>query len=444
VGLDTAGRQGGSPDSPADVPKQQPVETQTEVTKWAASPFERWSPPSFAASFRGPHADPPLDRWEAVLRAERSLPYQLSRLASQKPRLARLVGVPGDLFAQPAKRLEDRERRAARVARTRLGRLLGRAPRSEPQIRLDHTGDGRPKPAPLLDGEIDGALAMLADVPFEELQERGWHLQPNNYAWPLNDVPFLRRNPELWARPRVPRGIEMDVEGQLDLLRHLSRYAHELADVRNGPEHRPGEFVWQNGAFSAADAFAYYGLVRDLKPKRVIEIGAGASSLLLARAVQANDGDTHVTLVEPNPRWDVLGELPSGWEFRHTILQKAGLEMFDELTAGDVVFYDGSHCVETGGDVNWLLFRVFPRLARGVWIHFHDIHWPHDYPAQWVLNEGLTWNEQYFLQAFLMHNSKYRVRLAMAMLTRMRRDDMRELFPDRPFGWSVWIQKNPG
>ena len=32
----------------------------------------------------------------------------------------------------------------------------------------------------------------------------------------------------------------------------------------------------------------------------------------------------------------------------------------------------------------------------------------------------------------------------MAMLRRMRRDDLKEVFPDRPFGWSVWIQKDPG
>jgi hypothetical protein len=79
-----------------------------------------------------------------------------------------------------------------------------------------------------------------------------------------------------------------------------------------------------------------------------------------------------------------------------------------------------------------------------VWIHFHDVHWPQDYPAQWVLNDGLTWNEQYILQAFLMHNAKYRVRIAMAMLRRLRHADLRAVFPDRPFGWSVWIQKDPG
>ena len=35
-----------------------------------------------------------------------------------------------------------------------------------------------------------------------------------------------------------------------------------------------------------------------------------------------------------------------------------------------------------------MFFEVLPRLAPGVWIHFHDIFWPLDYPAEWVLHEG--------------------------------------------------------
>ena len=77
------------------------------------------------------------------------------------------------------------------------------------------------------------------------------------------------------------------------------------------------------------------------------------------------------------------------------------------------MFYDRSHCVFTGSDVNWVLFEVMPRLAEGVSVHFHDIFWPYDYSTHWILDEGLTWNEQYFLQAFLMHNDAWRVRLAL-------------------------------
>jgi Methyltransferase domain len=379
------------------------------------------------APFRGGRAAPPLERWENLLRAERSLPARLRALGQQ----------PG------AKTLEDRERGAARVAASLLGRISRALASPEPAVVLARNEIGRPQPGPLLDAEIDRALALLADVPFEELQERGWHLQPNNFCWPLNDVPFLRREPQLWAQPRTPTGIRWLVEDQIELVRRLATYKTELADVPDGAG-RPGQFTWDNNSFGAMDAVAYYGLVRELKPKRVIEVGAGYSSLLLARALTANGGDADVLLVDPYPNMKLLGDLPAGWRLERKIVQKVPLPEFKALEAGDVLFYDGSHCVETGGDVNWMLFRVLPLLKRGVWIHFHDIFWPFEYSADWVLNEGLSWNEQYILQAFLMHNRAYRARLANAMLTVHESRVFEELFPEWPFGASVWIEKDPG
>jgi hypothetical protein len=376
-----------------------------------------------------------------VLRGERTVAFRLASLASKVPWLARLVGVPVGMSAEAAGSLRLRERRLELVERTRPARLLRSSRATRAPVSLVFTPDGRPKPGPLTDREIGAALELVADMPFEELQERGWNVQPNHWCWPLNDVPFLRRHPELWRKSEMPRGVDWDVDGQVDLIRRLAGYAPELADVPLGPEHRPGEFVWGNGAFGAADAYAYYGLLRELKPQHVVEVGAGVSSLVLGRALEANGGDAEVTLIEPGPRWGVLGDLPKGWRLVETIVQLADPKIFEPLVEGDVLFYDGSHCAEAGGDVNWMFFEVLPRLAPGVWIHFHDIYWPLDYPAEWVLHEGLTWNEQYLLQTFLMHNDAYRVRLAMAMLTVEQGQVIRELFPERPFGASVWLQK---
>jgi len=402
--------------------------------------FRQWRPPSLTAPFRGRDV-PPVERWEAVLRGERTLTYRVASLASKVPLLARLVGVPAGMWTEPAASLNVREQRLALVERTRLARLLRSTRATRAPVSLAFTPDGRPKPGPLTDREIDAGLELLADMPFEELQERGWNVQPNHWCWPLNDVPFLRRYPELWGGREIPRGVDWDLDGQVELIRRLGGYAPELADAPVGPEHQPGEFVWENGAFGVADVYAYYGLLRDLKPRHVVEVGAGASSLVLARALKASGSDAEVTLIEPGPRWQVLGELPQGWQLVETIVQQADLKLFDPLAEGDVLFYDGSHCAETGGDVNWMFFEVLPRLAPGVWIHFHDIFWPLDYPAPWVLHEGLTWNEQYLLQAFLMHNDAYRVRLVMSMLTGERPQVLAELFPGRAHGVSVWIEK---
>jgi hypothetical protein len=97
--------------------------------------------------------------------------------------------------------------------------------------------------------------------------------------------------------------------------------------------------------------------------------------------------------------------------------------------------------VRTGSDVNWMLFEVLPRLSPGVWVHFHDIFWPHDYLEPWIFDEGLSWNEQYFLQAFLMNNEAYRVRLAAAMLRTFKEGLLNDFEGDTTAAGSVWLEK---
>ena len=298
----------------------------------------------------------------------------------------------------------------------------------------------RPRPSPELSTEIDRSLALLSELPFEELQQRGWHLQRTDGDCPLNDVPFLRRNPDLWVRPRLPASIDWELDAQEELVSRIAGHAPELEDVADADPGRAGEFVWQNGVFTGADAYAYYGLVRELEPARVLEVGAGWSSTLLARALRANKKQAAVTLVDPIINRGVLGDLVEQWDVIERGVQHVDPGVFASLRSGDVLFYDGSHCVRTAGDVNWMLFHVLPSLADGVWIHFHDIFWPRDYFAEWVLNDGLSWNEQYALEAFLSGNDHYRVRLAVGALRARRRDRLRELLP-RLAGGSVWLQK---
>ena len=198
-------------------------------------------------------------------------------------------------------------------------------------------------------------------------------------------------------------------------------------------------YAWDNGAYGGADAYAYYGLVRRLQPRRGVGVGAGGSSLQLARALARNETAADVTLIEPHPDDDLFPALPREWTVRRAILQRAGFDVFERLEAGDVCFYDGSHCLTTAGDVTWFLFEVLPRLAPGVFVHFHDLFFPDDYHDAWIFDEGLSWNEQYALQAFLMHNGAYRVRLANHLLYRLRPDAIAELHGAD--GGSVWLEK---
>jgi hypothetical protein len=416
----------------------------------ARPPAGEWSQPTFTAHLRG-HGPgvPPLAAHEERLVHENSIAFRVVSRVARVPGLRHVAGaVPRRIgSAETVAPHSD----PAVVLSTPLYRRLEALRRSRLYRRLWAQGMRRlvrrdPPPATSAAGlgdwtsrRTDEAIEALRSVPFEEIQRRGWHFQPNHFYWPLNDVAFLRENSGLWHDRGLPRGIAWDLDDQLELARKVHAYLPELEDVPDLPQEGRARFVWQNNAFSGADAIVYYGLVRDRQPSRVVEVGSGWSSLLLARAVERNQQSCQVTIVEPFPNEWLFEALPSDWEVHRAIIQHADLAVFERLGPGDVCFYDGSHCVRTGADVNWFLFEVLPRLAPGVLVHLHDIFFPDDYHDDWIFNEGLSWNEQYILQAFLMHNDAYRVRIANHMLWTERPNNLAELYGMD--GGSIWLEK---
>jgi SAM-dependent methyltransferase len=294
--------------------------------------------------------------------------------------------------------------------------------------------------------EVKAAIDTLKRVGFRRVQKAGWHFQVNNFYSACNDVEFLDANRDLWLKRGVPAGVDWNIEGQLAVAAEIGGHVDELRDIPQESSD-PSVYAWKNPFFNNADALAYYGMIRSRKPARVIEIGCGWSSLLLAKAVLANDAQTgrrtEVTQVEPYPRKNVLKALPSHWKLHESILQRAPLELFETLQAGDVLFYDGSHVSKAASDVNWFFFEVLPRVARGVIIHVHDIFFPNDYPEDWIMNRGQTWNEQYILHALLAGGSNYRIEICNAMLGHLRRQDVEKLYKgvQPAYGCSIWLRK---
>jgi len=286
------------------------------------------------------------------------------------------------------------------------------------------------------------ALATLASADFKDVQRLGYHFQANDYYSPLNDCRFLGANRDLWAEPCEPAEIEWNLAGQLETAAEVARYVEELRDI---PQRgKPGTFFWNNPFWNNADALVQYGLVRSRQPRRFVEIGCGFSSLLLARALATNETPCRVVQVEPFPDRAIFDALPQDWERHLTILQRAPLGVFDDLDAGDVLFYDGSHCSKVASDVNWFFFRVLPRLRPGVLIHMHDIFLPSDYPEPWIFERGQTWNEQYLLQAFLMNNERYRVTIANRYLWHHEASTLDRLYGgvQPSYGCSFWMTKS--
>lgn len=292
--------------------------------------------------------------------------------------------------------------------------------------------------------QVQAAVEVLRRTHFREIQTLGFQFRPADFYCPLDELDFLEANPDLWKGEEPCAGIDWNIEQQVATARIVGRHVRDLADV---PEHpRPNDglhFHWQNDFWNGADALVQYGLVREWKPRRYVEIGCGWSSLLLARAIQANAARTEVVQIEPYPNQRIFERLPVEWTHHRTILQRAPLELFDRLEAGDVCFYDGSHCARTASDVNWFFFRVLPRLASGVYVHLHDIFLPESYPAQWIFERGQTWNEQYLLQAFLMNNDAWEIVIANRYLWLREGNLLDELYQGVQPSWgcSFWLRK---
>jgi len=194
----------------------------------------------------------------------------------------------------------------------------------------------------------------------------------------------------------------------------------------------PMEFSFKGAPYSPVEAEVLYGLIRSSKPQRIVEIGCGHTTFLIAEAIRAERDAGYAptyTCVEPY-RPSYLAAPPAEVsEFIDKPLQLAPLGLFDELGAGDILFIDSSHVVAYGSDTVFELTQLLPRLAPGVLIHIHDIYLPYEYPERWLRRLKYFWAEQYMLDALLRDTSRYAVRLPLYQLYRERRAELDALFP---------------
>ena len=154
------------------------------------------------------------------------------------------------------------------------------------------------------------------------------------------------------------------------------------ADLRAiGEDAEPPEPRWGQAWFPRLDAAMAYVFVRSLAPRRIVEVGSGHSTRFSIRALRDGGLEAQVTAIDPAPRADI-GRLPL--TLHRCPLQEAPLDLFDALTAGDVVMIDSSHILMPGTDLDFFFGRLLPRLPAGIFLHFHDVFLPDPYPESWA------------------------------------------------------------
>jgi predicted O-methyltransferase YrrM len=293
------------------------------------------------------------------------------------------------------------------------------------------------------DSEVWHAEPVRPDVVVDR-SERGHFYSPvPNTA----EIAAARRRSQVWpAQDRIPAGIDWREAEQERLLRDV--YARQERLELRTDEGAHDEYFTENGQYPAHDAWILEGLLRHLRPRRMIEVGSGFSSLVSARVNRDYlGGQMRFTCIEPFPREFLRGEVEGITGLVINYVQDVPLDLYEELGDGDVLFIDTSHTVKTGGDVPWLFNEVLPRLRPGVYVHVHDVFFPRDYPQKWVF-EGWNWNEQYLLQSFLQFNSAFEVVLGAQWMARRLREAMLEAFPGMAqrrhaelVGASLWLRR---
>jgi predicted O-methyltransferase YrrM len=269
------------------------------------------------------------------------------------------------------------------------------------------------------------------------------YVPPGHFCSPIPSVEEIER--AIATAPASYRGIELGEDHQLALLEKLSRYYSEIPFPAEKNERF--RFAFHNPSYSWGDAIILFCMIREIKPRRILEIGSGhTSALILDTNEHYFAGGIDCTFVEPYP--ELLLSLLRLNENRETRviprkLQDVDRTLFDALEAGDILFVDSSHVVKAGSDCQVLFSDILPRLHPGTLIHFHDVFDGFEYPAEW-LREGRGWNEQYMLRAFLQFNREFRIKLYTAYMIARHRRWFEQHMPNslqNAGAFQIWIER---
>ena len=272
------------------------------------------------------------------------------------------------------------------------------------------------------------------------------YLPLGHYYSPFPPIDEIRENEDkiFGEPPRNLPAINLNEEKQLSLL-------HELKDYYNSfpfkVELEPGwRFCLGNPSYSYSDAVFLYLMIMRLKPKRIIEVGCGYSSCeILDINEKYFDNSIDCTFIDPFPEL-MLSLLKPGDSERskiiHSKLQEVDLSEFSGLEEKDILFIDSTHVSKVYSDVNYTFFEILPSLKSGVYINFHDIFFPFEYPKVWIY-ERRAWSESYLMRAFLQYNESFEIAMFNSMMERYYKEFFENNMPlcTQGGGQSIWIRK---
>jgi predicted O-methyltransferase YrrM len=268
---------------------------------------------------------------------------------------------------------------------------------------------------------------------------------PGHYYSPIVDPSTIGEYIEKQYRqePGDIKGIHFDEDAMVRFWKDNAEF------IKHTPfgEHEDGKNrYYYHEIYPYGDAMTLRAVIAHFKPKNVIEVGSGFSSAcMLDAADHVGLSDFAMTCIDPDAvrlRGLLRKEDHSRVKIIEGLVQDVPISTFSTLKANDILFIDSSHVLKTGSDVHYELFSILPSLNEGVLVHFHDIHYPFEYPRESLFGHNTSWNEIYALRAFLSYNSAFEVVFWNGLFTHRQRELVHEtnpLFLKNP-GCSIWLR----
>lgn len=220
----------------------------------------------------------------------------------------------------------------------------------------------------------------------------------------------------------------MNLEAQAALLTDM--VATYEPEYRGNTVFTEGQSSGYGPGFGYIEAQCLHGMLRSLKPGRIIEVGSGVSTHCAAHALALNAAEGRpgtITCIEPNP--SAYLKRSGKIKLIDKIVQEVETSAFSTLEADDLLFIDSTHTVKPGGDVSFIYTEVLPILKPGVVVHIHDIYFPFLYQRD-VLDSLYQWSESLVLASLLVNNAKLSVMACLSMLHYDNPVALRQVFPE--------------
>lgn len=157
-------------------------------------------------------------------------------------------------------------------------------------------------------------------------------MTPSHFYFPIPNLNEL--DDSVWTVATDMVGIDMDLDGQEKLVDSLARQFLDEYQSLNTKTMSPKldairQLYFQHYTYRRIDGFLLFAMIRSMKPRRLVEIGAGGSTLLSLLAGKLNEAEgshpIEITAIEPYPAQYIIDGLRGNGELIKKRVEKVPL-----------------------------------------------------------------------------------------------------------------------